>query len=60
MLSVLAALALAQVAPLAGGDAGSAQALAICMDGDEVRCFYCGQEFRAAVSDAGRLRLKAV
>jgi hypothetical protein len=29
-------------------------------DGDEVRCYYCGQEFRALVSDQGRLRLKAV
>ena len=29
-------------------------------DGDEIRCFYCGQEFRVGVSDAGRLRLKAV
>jgi hypothetical protein len=29
-------------------------------DGDEIRCFYCGQEFRAGVSDSGRLRLKAV
>ena len=29
-------------------------------DGDEIRCYYCGQEFRAAVSDAGRLRLKAI
>jgi hypothetical protein len=28
-------------------------------DGDEVRCFYCGQEFKAQVSDEGRLRLKA-
>jgi hypothetical protein len=27
-------------------------------DGDEVRCFYCGQEFRAKVTEAGRLRLK--
>ena len=27
-------------------------------DGDEVRCFYCGQEFRAKVSDEGRLKLK--
>ena len=26
---------------------------------DEVRCFYCGQEFRAFVSEEGRLRLKA-
>lgn len=29
-------------------------------DGDEVRCYYCGQEFRAQVTDAGRLRLKAI
>lgn len=29
-------------------------------DGDEVRCYYCGQELRAHVSDAGRLRLKAI
>jgi hypothetical protein len=29
-------------------------------DGDEVRCFYCGEEFRADVSDSGRLRLKAI
>ena len=29
-------------------------------DGDEVRCFYCGQEFSAIVSDSGRLRLKAI
>jgi hypothetical protein len=28
--------------------------------GDEVRCYYCGQEFRADVSDAGKLRLKVV
>jgi hypothetical protein len=27
-------------------------------NGDEVRCYYCGQEFRAEVSDSGRLRLK--
>ena len=27
-------------------------------DGDEVLCHYCGEEFRAAVSDEGRLRLK--
>jgi hypothetical protein len=27
-------------------------------DGDEVRCFYCGQEFRADVSDSGKLRLR--
>ncbi len=27
-------------------------------DGDEIRCFYCGTEFRCAVNDEGRLRLK--
>ncbi len=26
--------------------------------GDEVRCYYCGQEFRVEVNDSGRLRLK--
>lgn len=29
-------------------------------DGDDVRCFYCGQDFRAAVTEAGRLRLKSL
>lgn len=29
-------------------------------DGDEVRCYYCGQEFRASVNESGRLRLKAL
>ena len=29
-------------------------------DGDEVRCYYCGQEFRADVSEMGRLRLRAI
>ena len=28
--------------------------------GDEVRCYYCGQEFKAEVSDSGRLRLRAL
>ncbi|MGC3997244.1 MAG: hypothetical protein QM767_06930 [Anaeromyxobacter sp.] len=28
--------------------------------GDEVRCYYCGQEFRAEVTDSGRLKLKVV
>jgi transcription elongation factor Elf1 len=28
--------------------------------GDEVRCYYCGQEFRAEVSDSGRLRLREI
>jgi DNA-directed RNA polymerase subunit RPC12/RpoP len=27
-------------------------------DGDEVRCAYCGQEFRAQVNESGRLKLK--
>ena len=27
-------------------------------NGDEVRCYYCGQEFKALVNDDGRLRLK--
>lgn len=29
-------------------------------DGDEVRCFYCGQDFSVVVTEAGRLRLKAL
>ncbi len=27
-------------------------------NGDEVLCYYCGQEYRVQVTDAGRLRLK--
>jgi hypothetical protein len=27
-------------------------------DGDDVLCYYCGQEYRAEVSDEGRLRLR--
>jgi transcription elongation factor Elf1 len=27
-------------------------------NGDEVRCYYCGQEFKAEVNDSGRLRLR--
>jgi hypothetical protein len=27
-------------------------------NGDEVRCYYCGQEFKAIVDEDGRLRLK--
>ncbi len=26
--------------------------------GDEVRCYYCGQEFKAEVNDSGKLRLR--
>ncbi len=29
-------------------------------NGDDVLCYYCGQEFRAEVTDSGRLRLKVV
>jgi hypothetical protein len=29
-------------------------------DGEEVRCYYCGQDFRAHVNDSGRLKLKAI
>lgn len=29
-------------------------------DGDEIRCYYCGQEWKAIVSDEGRLRLREV
>lgn len=29
-------------------------------DGDEIRCYYCGQEFRVDVSGGGKLRLKAI
>ena len=27
-------------------------------DGDEIRCYYCGQGFTVAVSEEGRLRLR--
>jgi DNA-directed RNA polymerase subunit RPC12/RpoP len=27
-------------------------------DGDEIRCYYCGQEFKVLVNDEGRLRLR--
>lgn len=27
-------------------------------NGEEVRCYYCGEEFRAVVNEEGRLRLK--
>jgi len=27
-------------------------------EGDEVLCYYCGQAFKASVTDDGRLRLK--
>lgn len=29
-------------------------------DGDEVRCFYCGEAFVAKVGDSGRLNLKSL
>ena len=27
-------------------------------NGDEIRCFYCGLEFKVEVTDSGRLRFK--
>lgn len=27
-------------------------------DGDEVTCFYCGQQFSVRVNDSGRLKLR--
>jgi transcription elongation factor Elf1 len=27
-------------------------------DGDEILCYYCGQEYRVRVTDEGRLKLK--
>jgi hypothetical protein len=27
-------------------------------EGDEVRCFYCGQEFKAFLTGVGRLKLR--
>ncbi|HTP28360.1 MAG TPA: hypothetical protein VMK12_22235 [Anaeromyxobacteraceae bacterium] len=29
-------------------------------DGSEVRCFYCGEEFRVEVNESGRLRLRLI
>ncbi len=29
-------------------------------DGDEIRCFYCGDEFQVRVTGAGRFRLREV
>ncbi len=29
-------------------------------DGDEVLCYYCGQEFKVEVNDSGRLKLKVL
>ena len=26
--------------------------------GDEIRCYYCGAEFRVTVTDSGRLKLR--
>ncbi len=26
--------------------------------GDEIRCFYCGAEFKVKVNDSGKLKLK--
>jgi transcription elongation factor Elf1 len=27
-------------------------------NGDEIRCYYCGTEFRVSVDDVGKLRLR--
>jgi transcription elongation factor Elf1 len=27
-------------------------------DGDDILCYYCGQEFKVQVNDEGRLRLR--
>ena len=29
-------------------------------DGDEIRCYYCGVEFRVTVTDEGRLKLREI
>ena len=29
-------------------------------DGDEILCYYCGQQYKVRVDDEGRLRLKEV
>ncbi|MFO0581821.1 MAG: hypothetical protein U0229_06090 [Anaeromyxobacter sp.] len=29
-------------------------------NGDEIRCYYCGQEYRVTVTDEGRLKLKGI
>jgi DNA-directed RNA polymerase subunit RPC12/RpoP len=29
-------------------------------NGDEIRCYYCGAEYLVMVTEAGRLRLKAI
>jgi hypothetical protein len=53
MVSVLVALVLGQVSPLAGGDGGPVQALAICMDGDEVSCTKAGCSYATKVCLGG-------
>lgn len=29
-------------------------------DGDEIRCYYCGVEFKVEVTDEGRLKLREI
>jgi hypothetical protein len=29
-------------------------------DGDEIRCYYCGQEFKVDVNESGRLKLRPI
>jgi transcription elongation factor Elf1 len=30
------------------------------MSGDEIRCYYCGSEFRVRVNEEGKMKLKEV
>ena len=29
-------------------------------DGDEIRCYYCGEEFKVRIGEDGRLRLRTI
>ncbi len=29
-------------------------------DGDEIRCYYCGMEFKVEVTEEGRLKLREI
>jgi transcription elongation factor Elf1 len=29
-------------------------------EGDEIRCYYCGQAFAVSVSDSGKLKLREI
>jgi len=30
------------------------------VEGDEVRCFYCGEEFKVTLTTSGRLKLREI